>query len=110
MRAVCVLLYSCLAVLLPDNMLALHHIHASASALKIVAEAASAHATNPRWWQPTLTRSELIDVFDKTWQEMRDICPSLPLRHSMDIDFDDRLLDPNEDQYKYVIGFAKRND
>jgi len=28
----------------------------------------------------------------------------------VDIDFDDKLLDPNDDKYKYVIGYAKRND
>ena len=40
---------------------------ASASALNIAAEAASAHATN-RDGDSTLPRSELVDVFDQTWR------------------------------------------
>jgi len=87
-----------------------HNIHASSTALRAVTKAAASHSANSVWFEPQLSRTELIAVFDGVWRDMRDLCPSLPQRHSVDADFDDRLLDPTNDDYKYVIGYAERKE
>lgn len=88
--------------------LARHHLHVSSRAWKAVTKAAAAHAVNDGWWQPPLRESKLKTAFDDAWNSMRSVCSTIPAAHYIDVGFDDRLLDPNDETFKYVLGYAER--
>lgn len=94
--------------LLITGAAARHHLHVSSRAWKAVVKAASAHAVNDGWWQPQLGEQELQTVFDDVWQGLRSVCPGIPETHGVDVGFDDRLLDPANADFKYVLGYAER--
>jgi len=73
-----------------------------------VVKATSAHAVSDGWWQPHLGEQELQTVFDDVWQGLRSVCPTIPEAHNVDVGFDDRLLDPTDNDFKYVLGYAER--
>ena len=94
--------------LLITGAAARHHLHVSSRTWKAVTKAAAAHAVNDGWWQPQLGEQELSTAFDDVWQDFRSACPGIPEVHDVDVGFDDRLLDPTNADFKYVLGYAER--
>lgn len=97
-----------LLFLLFTGVAARHHLHVSSRAWKAVVKATASHALNDGWWQPPLGEVELRAVFDDVWSEIRSLCPGIPLVHDVDVGFDDRLLDPTDSEFRYVLGYAER--
>lgn len=84
----------------------LHGLQASRVAWQKVVDAATQQRNNINYAEPELTEEELRRVFDSVWNNLRSSCPSLPLNHNVDVGFDDRLLNPNEPDWKQTLGYA----
>lgn len=94
--------------LLITGVAARHHLHVSSRAWKAVVKASASHAVNDGWWQPPLGEQELRTVFDDVWHGLRSVCSAIPETHDVDVGFDDRLLDPADSDFQYVLGYAER--
>lgn len=101
MILLCVVLYS-----LFGGSSALHALHANVAAWKKVVEQAEKHAHLAHYAEPELTETELMSVFDSVWAEIRAVCPTIPEHHNVSVAFDDRLLDPDDEDYANVLGYA----
>lgn len=101
-----ILLYLSLYFVLFGVASAKHGLRANVEAWKKVVEEAQKHAHLVNYAEPELTETELISVFDKVWAELRAICSTIPEHHNVSVAFDDRLLDPNEPNWKNTLGYA----
>lgn len=81
-------------------------LHANVEAWQKVVDEAENHAHLVNYVEPELTETELVSVFDRVWAELRAVCSTIPEHHNVDVAFDDRLLDPNEPDWKNTLGYA----
>lgn len=100
-----ILFYVVLSSLLGGSI-ALHSLHANIAAWEKVVEQTKAHAHLANYAEPELTETELVSVFDRVWEELRAVCPTIPEHHNVSVAFDDRLLNPDDEDYANVLGYA----
>lgn len=84
----------------------LHGLHASTVAWRKVSDVAKAHASDPNYAEAELTEAELISIFNSVWNDLKSLCPTIPLEHNVDVGFDERLLDPDEPDWSGTLGYA----
>jgi hypothetical protein len=101
-----ILFYLSLYCVLFGTTSALHLLHANVAAWGEVVKQTKAHAHLANYAEPELAETELVAVFNRVWAELRVACPTIPEHHDVSVGFDDRLLDPNDEDYANVLGYA----